>query len=547
MKKLISLFLVLFISLSVVLPVKASAAGLEWFELLDHYTLTDDGLNSFQYTTTTTIDFPLSHYTHVNKVDVLLYHSYGTAPTKVEVYDKSTWRTLTIQNINDSITRVYGDVGGAMFSSLQLRFTKSGTSSSYVELKSFKIYTLPTTYSSVNSTINYVSPDASVLLTPGTNKTIAAAQSEPHYSYNYTVTASVSNAGAFDFANMSFVTTYASITSISVRYGGHYVPFECSFVDTESKAFWENSVDTGEADFSGEYGNYYCSLSVDLSGIDRTKNSSLDIVITGLYSTAIGMSVKITDLVAGLIVPDQTDAHNWVRFKNFISEQFTSLGSTLSTGFSNVSSWISSQTSTLKTQISTMQTTLNNTLTTIKNSVSTGFTNVGTWITNQTTTLKNTLDTGFSNLDTWIDNQTGFIQTSLVYVRETIQLGFDRVGNWFKEYFGVKDQDAIDDLSQSSGSISQGASDIHDFEQSQQDTLNTGFATIQSAVTFTNFATALVFVQKYANMTINGISDYTIVFTLPLFLGLFFYLCSRVPGVTRWKSRPPKSKGGGSP
>lgn len=536
MKKLISLCLAVFVSLGVILPLKASAAGIEWVELLDNYTLTEDGLNSFQYTTTTTIEFPLSHYTHVNKIDLLLYHSYGTAPTKVEVFDSNSWRSLTIQNLNDSITRVYGDVGGANFSSLKVRFTKSGSSSSYVELKSFKIYTLPITYAGVNSTITYVSPDASVLLTPGTNKTIPASPSEPHYSYNYTVTASVSNAGAFDFANLSFVTTYAGITSISVRYGGHYVPFNCSFVDAESKAFWENSVDTGEADFNGEYGNYYCSLTVDLSGIDRTKNSALEIVFTGLYSTAIGMSVKITDLVGGLVVPDQTDAHNWVRFKNFMSEQFTSLSSTLSTGFSNVSTWISNQTGLLKTQ-----------LLYLREELGAGFTNISTWISNQTTTLKTALDAGFTNLDTWIKNQTGFIQTSLVYVRETIQLGFDRVGNWFKEYFGVKDQDAIDDLSQGAGSISQGAADIHDFEQSQQDTLNTGFATIQSAITFTSFANALVFVQRYANMTVSGISKYTIVFTLPLFLGLFFYLCSRVPGVTRWKSRPPKSKGGGSP
>lgn len=115
--------------------------------------------------------------------------------------------------------------------------------------------------------------------------------------------------------------------------------------------------------------------------------------------------------------------------------------------------------------------------------------------------------------------------------------------------FGGDDQGALDDLGDSSNSISSNTDQIHGFEQSQQAVLDNNFAQIQTAVTFTNFAAALVFVQKYANMTFSGISGYAIVFTLPLFLGLFFYLCSRIPGITRWKTPPPRSKpkGGGKP
>ena len=108
-------------------------------------------------------------------------------------------------------------------------------------------------------------------------------------------------------------------------------------------------------------------------------------------------------------------------------------------------------------------------------------------------------------------------------------------------------QQSVDELQQGSNSISDGVSDIGSFEQSQQDTLNSGFATITSGISFTSFSAALLFVQKYSNMTFNGISRYTIIFTLPLFLGLFFYLCSRIPGITRWKPRPPQSKGGKNP
>lgn len=142
--------------------------------------------------------------------------------------------------------------------------------------------------------------------------------------------------------------------------------------------------------------------------------------------------------------------------------------------------------------------------------------------------------------------------TAVGYLRDAERGGvlhwFNQAKEFLTDLFGAGDgQDALNDLGESADSISQGAADIHDFEQSQQAVLNSGFSTIQSAVSFTSFSAALLFVQKYANLTVSGISKYMVVFTLPLFLGLFFYLCSRVPGITRWKPRPPQKKGGKSP
>ena len=108
---------------------------------------------------------------------------------------------------------------------------------------------------------------------------------------------------------------------------------------------------------------------------------------------------------------------------------------------------------------------------------------------------------------------------------------WNRFTTFMTDLFGGDDPGVLDDLGDSSNSISSNTDQIHGFEQSQQAVLDNNFNQIQTAVTFTNFAAALVFVQKYANMTFSGISGYAIVFTLPLFLGLFFYLCSRIPAV----------------
>lgn len=145
------------------------------------------------------------------------------------------------------------------------------------------------------------------------------------------------------------------------------------------------------------------------------------------------------------------------------------------------------------------------------------------------------------------------VQSFIGYINPPDRTGvaywFERAKEFLTDLFGSDSSDALDDLGGSSDSITQDAADIHAFEQSQQAVLDNNFSVIQTAVTFTNFAAALTFVQRYSNMAFAGISDYSIVLTLPLFLGLFFYLCSRIPGVTRWKSPPPRSKGkgGGKP
>ena len=118
--------------------------------------------------------------------------------------------------------------------------------------------------------------------------------------------------------------------------------------------------------------------------------------------------------------------------------------------------------------------------------------------------------------------------------------GFNSIVNQLKLLTGSGSEG--DELSEDSAQISSGLEHIDDFEHSQQALLDNNFQAIQNTVSLTRFTAALAFVQRYTNMVFNGFSDYTIVYTLPVFLGLFFYLCSRVPGLTRWKSNSSKER-----
>ena len=102
---------------------------------------------------------------------------------------------------------------------------------------------------------------------------------------------------------------------------------------------------------------------------------------------------------------------------------------------------------------------------------------------------------------------------------------------------GVSDQ--LDEL-QSGGSAGESLTDqsdqlaedlagIDEFEQSQMDILDNGMVQMKDSVSYTSFIPALAFVQRYVDMAFESVFDISIIFYLPMFLGLFFFLCSRVP------------------
>lgn len=73
------------------------------------------------------------------------------------------------------------------------------------------------------------------------------------------------------------------------------------------------------------------------------------------------------------------------------------------------------------------------------------------------------------------------------------------------------------------------------WEQDQYNQINSGSSSTGQVVSggIASFGNALAFVQTYTTNIANGVDDYLIVFTLPIFVGIFLYVCSRVPGITR--------------
>lgn len=502
MKRFLSLFLVVALIAVLAVPVSADEGNTGgWIEFLETTSVQTNGENLFTLTGQTgSFTLPLHTEKRLVSVDMLIWHQTAERITKATVAANGKTATLTVVHLGSGISRIYGDIPNAYYDEITVNLTHNTDSNVTYELLSFKA--TPLAVLDYNADAQYFY-DNSFSTCPGL---INVAAKKDYYENTWEQFAVVVHDWEkYDQIAICLSATYFPVNSVRAVIGATGVPFEITYTTPITSGSTNTSI--AEGYYSGysaegleegtfEFANEEWSietyrtkslyfLTLDLSGIDRNTSEPLYVFFTGISNRYYGFLIQCTGVTGSVFFADTSSVTWWQRFTSFMGDRFTALANSISSGFSNVGTWISNQTAALKTQLS------------------------GIW--------------------------------------GEIEDGFTNVGSWFERYFGVKDQEPIDDLESSSGSISENTSQIHDFEQSQQAVLDNNFAQIQSAITFTNFAAALVFVQKYTNMTFNGISQYAIIFTLPLFLGLFFYLCSRIPGITRWKSPPPRSKGGGKP
>ena len=470
MKWCLSLLLVVALIAVLVVPVSAYEGDLGgWTDLLEFTSVNPDGSNLVVISgTEDTFEIMVDPQRRVAKVDMLFSYGSGSLPSYIGVEYAGELYPLTVVDLGNNLARAYGNIMYAFYGSLPFTVRKSGTGKAYYDLLSCRITTVSVVDSKANGKLYRSFSDPSPLTLPNNFSVAGDGESQ---TYEYKLIPVVIS----DWQKYDKITLFGSITSMALNsfrasIGSKGLPYEITYMesiptgeDTYGTILYEY-VSTTETNYYGTSGTpdefskeegtgvgdsnlttvvHYngailYTVTIDLTGVDRSIQKNLYCYFTCIADPAVGYAFNVQDASGSVITADTTTVSWWNRFTSFMMDLFGA--------------------------------------------------------------------------------------------RE--------------------DSGALDDLGSSSDSISQNTSQISDFEHSQQAVLDNNFAQIQGAISFTNFAAALVFVQKYTNMTFNGISMYAIVFTLPLFLGLFFYLCSRIPGITRWKTPPPrspspKSKGGG--
>lgn len=152
----------------------------------------------------------------------------------------------------------------------------------------------------------------------------------------------------------------------------------------------------------------------------------------------------------------------------------------------------------------------------------------------------------------WLNTQFSNIKSAIMSLGTTITTQFSQLktslSGWFTA-LGNKIEAAINptpkqDTTDSQDGVSDGLGAMEQFEQDGFGKIENGMSSMETDIStgVKSFLPALSFIRKYTDHVASGISDYLLVFTLPIFVGLFLFICNRLPGVTRFGSSRPKKE-----
>ena len=334
-RKLGSLLLAVALIIVLAVPVMAADDDSAWVELLEYSTVNNSGANWFRYTSTATVSIPTPQSMRLCKVDMLITYPANTAPTKVEVSYNGTYYALEMRRIDETTSRVFGTVQNNFYSDVRVRFTRSSTAISYLEILSCRVS--PLVHQEVTS-------DAQVFVdntyyNTGSNIVVAGNDiSETAYAQ---IRIDVSDWMKYDTLIIWGSALTMGLTSVRATVSTVGLPFEMSYIQTiatgETADYTNHYTYTENYSGGGGYGHgygdintaieyngkiLYC-ITIDLTGVDRTLTTSpLYVYLTGVYTGTYGYTFNCQYVNGSITIPDTSNVSWWTRFTNFMSGLF---------------------------------------------------------------------------------------------------------------------------------------------------------------------------------------------------------------------------------
>lgn len=150
----------------------------------------------------------------------------------------------------------------------------------------------------------------------------------------------------------------------------------------------------------------------------------------------------------------------------------------------------------------------------------------------------------------WLNIQFSNVKSAIASLGTTISSQFSSLksslGSWFSSLEN-KIQAAVnppktDAEKEAQSNVETQVAMMDEFEEQQFSEIQNGTSQLQTDIAdgVNSFVPALAFIGEYTTAIGNGIKDYIIVFMLPIYLGIFFFVCNRVSGVTHvslWKRK----------
>lgn len=268
-----------------------------------------------------------------------------------------------------------------------------------------------------------------------------------------------------------------------------------------------------ESDFPEETEPPTVPGSVDLSGVE-SQLGDIEGSLGDIDSSLSDMNGKLTFGFLGISDElDSLDGEISSRFDD-VDDAIVSMDSSINQGLDDLGDEIGSDLDDLGDSI-------DQGLLDLGGAIDDGLDDLEAGISSDLNDLDTSINSGLNDLDTSINSGLNDLDTS-------INQGLDDLEDTISG-----DGTEGDELEDGSDSLSADTDSVADFEKEQQSVLDDNFEAIQNEVDFLRFSKALLFVQDCLNMAFLSMGDIRIIYGFPLFLGMFFFLCSRVPGAVR--------------
>lgn len=341
MQRVLCCVLCLLLILALAAPVSAAESGSAWIELLRFGNVNGDDDNFWQMPSGEfTCWVPTPFQIRCCKIDMVLTHTAGTGPSKVELEYNGSYYTLTTQSINSTTTRIYGDIPDTLYAHVYLRFTRSSTASSYYELLSCRVTQLDVQDTPLDA---YVLVDGTRYYCPF-NASFETEDTNITYHMQFPIV--VTDWQKYDSLTFVGSISAAALNSVRVSIGGVGVPYEITYTNSNpsgtNNQSWEwsewkyynydesykGTTEGTEFTYTEYIGKTLYCITVDLSNVDRNSTQDLACYFTCLVSGTFGYDLQVIGATGSILPADTSEVTWWNRFTTFMTELFAGSSST---------------------------------------------------------------------------------------------------------------------------------------------------------------------------------------------------------------------------
>lgn len=404
----------------------------------------------------------------------LLVNIIGAVPSAVYFDTYDRDDLLTIDHISGDLYRIYGKCG---YGSVYTSASIRFVSSgtSFVTVNGFNLLTVANNHILSEAYCEIASP-----VFDGTIHYV------PTDEINYRIIDAAAN-----FQNNYFFAYIWSDDWKEYDYLDFQLMFDCLNITSINAVMGSINVpiETTIYDSTSVDGNrYFVSMRMDLSGLDRSTSDYPMITVMGRLNTSVINSINFVGC-SGFVLTDSIDPYIYWYQKIF---------SSVSSGFTNLGTWISNQTTSLLNSLSSLKDSISSFSDRVSQLFSDWFYTLHNWVIEQTTAIGKYFGDYFTYLHIWMNESTAALESAI--------RGDTDPGNDFSDEVDQKDQ-AFDDMAQVMDSVTK--PDVQDINVSVDQYVKPADVQILAAPLTVFFEADL-----FRNMIIMSILLATVSFTL---------------------------------